>query len=86
MRWLSNFAVLWLCLPGASLIKNVQILSPEKFAARTSNAAYSTTDTNATTGTNAKPRVIVPGITINVTVDEDRSLNQLVSGSRQRVD
>lgn len=85
MRWLSNFAVLWLLLAGCQSNQNVQVLSPEKFAARTSNGAYSTTDTNATTGTNAKPRVIVPGITINVTVDEDRSLNHSyqvpVSGS-----
>ena len=75
MRWISTFAALWLLLAGCQSNQNVQVLSPEKFAAATSGAAYSTIDTNATTGTNAKPRVIVPGVSISVTVDEDRSLN-----------
>jgi polysaccharide biosynthesis/export protein len=76
MRWISTFSALWLLLAGCQSNQSVQVLSPEKFAAVTSGGAYSTTDTNATTGTNAKPRVIVPGITISVAVDEDRSLNR----------
>jgi protein involved in polysaccharide export with SLBB domain len=84
MRWISTLAALWLLLAGCQSNSNVQVLSPEKFATATSGGAYSTTDTNATAGTstnamaatNAKPRVIVPGITISVTVDEDHSLNR----------
>lgn len=76
MRWISTFAALWLLLAGCQSNQNVQVLSPEKFAAATSGAAYSTTDTNATTGTNAKPRVVVPGITISIAVDEDHTLNR----------
>jgi protein involved in polysaccharide export with SLBB domain len=75
MRWISTFAALWLLLAGCQSNQNTQVLSPEKFAAATSGAAYSTTDTNSTTGTNVKPRVVVPGVSISVTVDEDRSLN-----------
>src|SRR6266404_864010 len=76
MRWISTFAALWLLLAGCQSNQNVQVLSPEKFAAATSGAAYSTTDTNATAGTNAKPRVVIPGITISIAVDEDHSLNR----------
>lgn len=76
MRWISTFAALWLLLAGCQSNQNVQVLSPEKFAAATSGAAYSTTDTNATAGTNAKPRVVVPGITISIAVDEDHTLNR----------
>jgi protein involved in polysaccharide export with SLBB domain len=87
MRWISTVAALWLLLAGCQSNSNVQVLSPEKFAAATSGGAYSTTDTNATAGTstnatvgtNAKPRVIVPGISISVTVDEDHSLNRSYS-------
>jgi protein involved in polysaccharide export with SLBB domain len=84
MRWISTVAALWLLLAGCQSNSNIQVLSPEKFVAVTSGAAYSTTvtnatagtSTNATAGTNDKPRVIVPGITISVTVDEDHSLNR----------
>jgi polysaccharide biosynthesis/export protein len=87
MRWISTLAALWLLLAGCQSNSNVQVLSPEKFAAATSGGAYSTantnamagTSTNATVGTNAKPRVIVPGIAISVTVDEDHSLNRSYS-------
>jgi len=87
MRWISTLAALWLLLAGCQSNSNVQVLSPEKFAATTSGGAYSTvatnattgTSTNTTTGTNAKPRVIVPGIAISVTVDEDHSLNRSYS-------
>lgn len=78
MRWISTFGALWLLFAaGCQSNQNVQVLSPEKFAATTSGAAYSTTDTNATTGTNAKPRVIVPGVSISVTVDQDHSLDHV---------
>ena len=76
MRWISTFAALWLLLAGCQSNQSAQVLSPEKFAAATSAAAYSTADTNATIGTNAKPRGIVPGITISITVQEDRTLNR----------
>ena len=80
------FVALWLLLAaGCQSNQNVQVLSPEKFAATTSGTAYSTVDTNATTGTNAKPRVIVPGVSISVTVDQDHSLDHVyvvpISGS-----
>lgn len=78
MRWISTFGALWLLLAaGCQSNPNVQVLSPEKFAATTSGAAYSTVDTNATTGTNTKPRVIVPGVSISVTVDQDHSLDHV---------
>lgn len=75
MRWIFTFSALWFLLVGCQSNQNVQVLSPEKFAAATSGAAYNTANTNATTGTNAKPRVVVPGVSISITVDEDRSLN-----------
>jgi protein involved in polysaccharide export with SLBB domain len=78
MRWISTFGALWLLLAaGCQSNQNAQVLSPEKFAATTSGAAYSTVDTNATTGTNAKPRVIVPGVSVSVTVDQDHSLDHV---------
>jgi polysaccharide export outer membrane protein len=78
MRWISTFGTLWLLLAaGCQSNQNLQVLSPEKFAAATSGKAYSTVDTNATTGTNAKPRVIVPGVSISVTVDQDHSLDHV---------
>jgi protein involved in polysaccharide export with SLBB domain len=76
MRWIFTFAALCLLFAGCESNQSVQVLSPEKFVTATSGEAYSTTETNATTATNAKPRVIVPGVTISVTVDEDRSLNR----------
>lgn len=78
MRWISTVGALWLFLiAGCQSNQNVQVLSPEKFAATTSAAAYNTNDTNATTGTNAKPRVIVPGVSISVTVDQDHTLDHV---------
>jgi len=78
MKWISTFVALWLLLAaGCQSTQNVQVLSPEKFAAATSGATYSTIGTNATTGTNAKPRVIVPGVSISVTVDQDHSLDHV---------
>jgi protein involved in polysaccharide export with SLBB domain len=78
MRWFSTFGILLLLLAaGCQSNQNTQVLSPEKFAAATGAAAYSTVDTNATTGTNAKPRVIVPGVSISVTVDQDHSLDHV---------
>ena len=76
MRWTFTFVALWFLLAGCQSNQSVQVLSPEKFVTATSGAAYNTSDTNATTATNAKPRVILPGVTISVTVDEDRSLNR----------
>ena len=76
MRWISTFAALWLLLAGCQSNQSAQVLSPENFAAATSDAAYSTPDVNATVGTNAKPRRIVPGITISITVQEDPTLNR----------
>ncbi|HVM60593.1 MAG TPA: polysaccharide biosynthesis/export family protein [Verrucomicrobiae bacterium] len=76
MRWISTFGALGLFLvAGCQSNQNAQVLSPEKFVTATSATAYSTTDTNATAGTNAKPRVIAPGVSISVTVDEDHSLD-----------
>ena len=78
MRWVSTFGVLWFLLAaGCQSNQNAQVLSPEKFSVMTSSTAYSATDTNATAGTNAKPRVIVPGVSISVTVDEDHSLDHV---------
>jgi polysaccharide export outer membrane protein len=76
MRWISTLAALCLLLVGCQSNQSVQVLSPEKFVAATSGAAYSSADTNATVGTNAKPHVIVPGISISISVDEDHSLNR----------
>jgi polysaccharide export outer membrane protein len=76
MRRISTFAAIWLVLAGCQSNQSAQVLSPEKFAAATSDAAYNTTDANATVGTNAPPRGIVPGITISITVQEDRTLNR----------
>jgi protein involved in polysaccharide export with SLBB domain len=80
MRRISFLGALGLLLAaGCQSNSNVQVLSPEKFAATTGAAAYSTADTNATTGTNAKARVIVPGVSISVTVDQDHSLDHIYS-------
>ena len=76
MRWIFTLAVACLSLAGCQSNQSVQVLSPEKFVAATGAGAYSNADANATTATNAKPRVIVPGVTISVTVDEDHSLNR----------
>ena len=76
MRWIFTFAAICLLFAGCQSNQSVHVLSPEKFAAATGGEAYSSTETNATTATNAKPRVIVPGVTISVTVDEDHSLNR----------
>jgi len=76
MRWISTLAALWLLLTGCQSNQSAQVLSPEKFVAVTSGAAYSSADTNATAGTNAKPHVVVPGISISISVDEDHSLNR----------
>ncbi len=76
MRWIFTFVALCLLFAGCQSNQSVQVLSPEKFVAATGGEAYSSTETNATTATNAKPRVIVPGVTISVTVDEDHSLNR----------
>lgn len=76
MRWIFTLVALCLLLTGCQSNQSAQVLSPEKFVAATSGAAYSSADTNATAGTNAKPHVIVPGITISVSVDEDHSLNR----------
>ncbi len=43
----------------------------------TSGTTYSATGANATAGTEAKPRVIAPGVSVRVTVDEDHSLNHV---------
>ena len=70
------FAALWLLLAGCQSNQSAQMLSREKFAAATSDAAYSTADANATVGTNVQPSGIVPGMTISITVQEDRTLNR----------
>jgi len=78
MRWISTFGVLWfLVAAGCQSTQNAQELSPEKFSAMTRGTAYSATDTNATAGTNANPQVIVPGVSIRVTVDEVHSLDHV---------
>ncbi len=76
MRWIFTVAAFCLLFTGCQSIQSVQVLSPGKFVTATGGGAYSSTETNATPATNAKPRVIVPGVTISVTVDEDRSLNR----------
>jgi protein involved in polysaccharide export with SLBB domain len=76
MRWIFTFATCCLLIAGCQSNQSVQVLSPEKFVSATGGEAYSNTETNATTATNAKPRVIVTGATISVTVDEDHSLNR----------
>ena len=76
MRWIFTLAALWLLLAGCQSNQSAQVLSPEKVAAATSEAAYNTADANATLGMNATPRGIVPGITISITVQEDRTLNR----------
>jgi len=53
------------------------VLSPEKFSAMTSGTTYSAAGANATAGTDAKPRVFVPGVSVRVTVDEDHSLDRV---------
>ena len=76
MRRFFTFAAFCLLSAGCQSNQSMQVLSPEKFVTATGGEAYSSTETNATTATNAKPRVIVPGVTISVTVDEDHSLNR----------
>jgi polysaccharide export outer membrane protein len=76
MRWIFTLAAVWLLLAGCQSNQSAQVLSPEKVAAATSEAAYNTADANATLGTSATPRGIVPGITISITVQEDRTLNR----------
>ena len=76
MKWIFTFVVFCLLVTGCQSNQSIQVLSPEKFVAATGSEAYSSTETNATTATNAKPRVIMPGVTISVTVDEDHSLNR----------
>jgi len=76
MKWVFTVAAFCLLFAGCQSIQSIQDLSPEKFASATKDTAYSSAGTNATTATNSKPRVIVPGVTISVTVDEDRSLNR----------
>jgi len=78
MKLLSTFGLLCLfVVAGCQSNQNAQVLSPENFVTATSAKAYSTTDTNATTGTNAKPHLILPGVSISVTVDEDHSLDHV---------
>ena len=78
MRWISTFGVLWLFVAaGCQSTQNAQVLSPEKFSAMTSGTTYSATGANATAGSNGKPRVIVPGVSVRVTVDEDHSLDHV---------
>ena len=50
--------------------------SPGKLTAATSDAGYNNADANATVGTSGTPRGIVPGMTISITVAEDRTLNR----------
>lgn len=76
MRWISTFAAFWLLLAGCQSNQSEQVLSPGKFTTATSPAGYNTADVNATLGTNAAPRGIMPGITISITVQEDRTLNR----------
>jgi protein involved in polysaccharide export with SLBB domain len=76
MRWISTFAAVWLLLAGCQSNQSEQALSPGKFAAATSAAGYNAADVNATLGTNATARGIVPGTTISITVQEDRTLNR----------
>ena len=76
MRWIVTVAAFCFLFAGCQSNQSVQVLSPEKFVTATGGEAYNSTETNATAATNAKPRVIVPGVTISVTVDEDRSLNR----------
>jgi protein involved in polysaccharide export with SLBB domain len=76
MRWIFTLAAFCLLVTGCQSNQSTQVLSPEKFVTATGGGAYSSAETNATTATNAKPRVILPGVTINVTVDEDHSLNR----------
>jgi protein involved in polysaccharide export with SLBB domain len=76
MRRIFTFAVFFLLVAGCQSNQSTQVLSPEKFVTATGGGAYSNAETNATVATNAKPRVIVPGVTISVTVDEDHSLNR----------
>ena len=76
MRWILTVTAFCLLFTGCQSIQSLQVLSPEKFATTTGGGAYNSTATNATVATNSKPRVIVPGVTISVTVDEDHSLNR----------
>jgi len=76
MKWIFTVVASCLLFAGCQSIQSTQDLSPEKFASATKDTAYNSTGTNATTATNSKPRVIVPGVTISVTVDEDHSLNR----------
>jgi protein involved in polysaccharide export with SLBB domain len=80
MRWISMLAAFWLLLAGCQSNESAQVLSPEKFATVTvtGDSGYSTADANATAGTNTntKTGMIMPGVTISITVQEDRTLNR----------
>ena len=70
------FAALWLLLAGCQSNQSAQMLPREESPAATSDAAYNTAGANATIGTNAQPSGIEPGMTISITVQEDRTLNR----------
>jgi protein involved in polysaccharide export with SLBB domain len=76
MRWILTLGALWLLLAGCQSNQTEQVLSPGNFTAATSAAGYNTAVANATLGTNVTTRGIVPGITISITVQEDRTLNR----------
>ena len=76
MRWISMLAALWLLLAGCQSNQSAQVLPPEKLATATSDVGYNTAEANATAGTSAQPGTIKSGVTISITVQEDRTLNR----------
>ena len=62
---------------GCQSDKSAQTLSPEKFTAVTGTLSPSATETNSASATNVAPRLVRPGTTISITVNEDRTLNRL---------
>ena len=72
MRFLAGISLV-LIICGCQSNQTGKVLTPSKFEAV---FAAEAAGTNGTTEATAKPKVVVPGMQISVTVDEDRSLNR----------
>jgi protein involved in polysaccharide export with SLBB domain len=76
MRWLWAVFCLVLVSSGCQSDKSAKVLTPDNFMKVTGSSSSSETATNGAS-TNVTSRIIRPGMTISITVDEDRSLNRM---------
>jgi protein involved in polysaccharide export with SLBB domain len=76
MKWVNPVVALLLLVAGCQSNQSGPVLSPEKFTAATGETTPGAANANVAAPAATRPRVILPGAVISITVDQDRTLNR----------